>query len=136
MKQVFIIHEPIGNIKNSKELFEKIKIINIDYTQENFLVFYLNTKNKIIDSEILFKGGLDCCVVDPKTIFRKALMHNAKNIIIAHNHPSEDLKPSCEDKEIYNRLKEAGEMLALNVLDSIVFNEKEFYSMEGYPNDI
>ena len=59
MNKVLILKEIINKINSSSELFEKIKKIDIDYSQENFLVFYLNTKNQLIKSEILFKGGLN-----------------------------------------------------------------------------
>ena len=130
MKQLLIIQETKGAIKSPEDLFFKIKKININFSQENFLVICLNTKNQIISSEVLFKGGLDACLIDPKTVFRYALLNNSNKIIIAHNHPSGNLSPSYEDKEVYNKLKSIGETLDLRVLDSIIFNEKEFYSLE------
>jgi DNA repair protein RadC len=136
MKQLLIIQEAKGSIKSPEDLFFKIKKININFSQENFLVICLNTKNQIISSEVLFKGGLDSCLIDPKIIFRYALLNNSNKIIIAHNHPSGNLSPSYEDKDVYNKLKSIGETLDLNVLDSIIFNEKEFYSLEtGGLND-
>jgi len=130
MKQILIIKEAKGSIKSPEDLFSKIKKININFSQENFLVICLNTKNQIISSEVLFKGGLDSCLIDPKIVFRYALLNNSNKIIIAHNHPSGNLSPSYEDKDIYNKLKSIGETLDLRVLDSIIFNEKEFYSLE------
>mgnify|MGYP001571747482 FL=1 len=129
MKQILTIQEPKGTIKSAKDLFKEIKKIDIDYSQENFLVICLNTKNQVIDSSVLFKGGLDSCLLDPRTIFRYALLNNSSKIIIAHNHPSGNLKPSSEDEEVFYRLKEAGKTIELLVLDSIVFNETEFYSI-------
>ena len=131
MKQLIILKENQSAIKEAKTLFQNIKKIDIDYKQENFIVFYLDTRNKLIDSEVLFKGGLNACVIDLKTIFRKALLNNSCSIIIAHNHPSGDLNPSDEDKEIYLRLKEAGELLTLKCLDSIIFNKNSFFSLNG-----
>jgi len=130
MKQILIIKEAKGSIKSPEDLFSKIKKININFSQENFLVICLNTKNQIISSEVLFKGGLDACLIDPKIVFRYALLNNSNKIIIAHNHPSGNLSPSYEDKDVYNKLKLIGETLDLKVLDSIIFNEKEFYSLE------
>ena len=130
MKEVLILNEPTGQILEARSLFKATKKINIDYTQENFIVFYLNTKNQVIDAEIVFKGGLNSCIICPKTIFRKALLKNSNSIIIAHNHPSECLEPSDADKDIFRYLKEAGELLLIKVLDSIIFNKKEFYSIK------
>ncbi|MFZ5954824.1 MAG: JAB domain-containing protein [Nanoarchaeota archaeon] len=129
MKQLLIIKEPRNSIKNAKDLFKKIQKINIDYSQENFLVICLNIKNQIIASTALFKGGLNSCILDPRTIFRYALMNNSSKIILAHNHQSGNLEPSKEDKEILERLREIGEMLEICVIDSVVFNEREFYNL-------
>jgi DNA repair protein RadC len=127
MNQILQIRE-VKSIKSSVHLFENIQKINIDYTQENFIVIFLNTKKEIIDSEVVFKGGLNACLIDPKTIFRKALIKNSAKIILAHNHPSKCLEPSEEDRQINEVLTDAGKLLDLKVLDSIIFNEKEFYS--------
>ena len=129
MKELVILKENTKGIKKPKDIFKNIEKINIDYLQENFLIFYLNTKNNVLGSEVLFKGGLNSCLIDPKVIFRKALINNSNSIIIAHNHPSNDLRPSEEDIDIYKELKNIGRILDLNVLDSIIFNKTEFYSL-------
>ena len=67
-------------------------------------------------------------------VFRNAIKKNAFRIIIAHNHPSEDLTPSYEDIEINNKLKDCGELLQIEVLDCVVFNKKEFYSFKEETN--
>ena len=128
MKQILILKENKG-FTSPAEVFKNIQKIDIDYKQENFLILCLNTKNKLIYSEVIFKGGLNACLICPKTLFRIALKYNSNSIIIAHNHPTEDLKPSDEDKEIFDRLKDAGDIIDLKVLDSIIFNKKGFYSL-------
>lgn len=130
MKELFTLKEAIGSIRNPSDLFKKIKRFKIDYYQENFIVFYLNTKSLLIGKEVVFKGGMNAAFIDPKVIFRKALIKKASSIIIAHNHPSGDLSPSEEDIDIFNKLKQVGKILNLFVLDSIIFNKKEFYSMK------
>ena len=129
MKELVILKENTNGIKQPEDIFKNIEKINIDYLQENFLIFYLNTKNNVLGSEVLFKGGLNSCLIDPKVIFRKALINNSNSIIIAHNHPSNDLRPSEEDINGYKELKKIGRILDLNVLDSIIFNKTEFYSL-------
>ncbi len=129
MEQILILKEPKGKIENSTDLFKKIQKIKIDYAQENFLLICLNTSNQVIKSEVLFKGGIDACLIEPRTLFRKALLVDSSKIIIAHNHPSRNLKPSQEDREIYEKLKEAGNVINLPVIDCIIFNKKEFYSL-------
>jgi DNA repair protein RadC len=129
MKEFIELHENPGIIDSPKSIFDKIRKIKIDYSQENFLVFFLNTKATLINAEALFKGGLNSCLVDPKTIFRKALAYNSASIIIAHKHPAGDITPLIEDEKIFENLREIGDLIQLNVIDSIVFNQNEFFSM-------
>ena len=130
MKKLLVLKEELGTVKGADDIFNKIQSINIDYKQENVIVFYLNTQNKVIDSDVLFKGGLDACLVCPKTIFRKTLRKGASKIIISHNHPSGNLEPSDVDKEIYKLLMEGGNTLGINVLDCIIFNKTHFFSLD------
>lgn len=134
IKENIVVYEKSLNekfkISSAKEIFDSIEKINIDYQQENFLIFFLNTKNRVITQEILFKGAMNSCILDPKVIFRKALVNNATKIIVAHNHPSEDLTPSDEDLEITEKLVKIGEDLDLRVLDHIIFSEKFYKSFQ------
>lgn len=129
MKEIIVLKESKNRITDAKELFRNIKKIEIDYSQENFIVVCLKSNGEIANSKILFKGGLNSCVIDAKTIFRYALLENANSIIIAHNHPSNDLRPSKEDIKIFETLKQGGKLLDLIVWDSIIFNETQFYSI-------
>jgi len=130
MKQIIELRENPDEIRCANCIFDNIKKIKIDYSQENFLVFFLNTQSVLLNVEVMFKGGLNACLIDPKTIFRKALLLNSARIIVAHNHPSGNVRPSEEDIVIFKKLEEIGEMLDLDVLDSIVFNETCYYSMD------
>jgi DNA repair protein RadC len=132
MKEIIELKEKVNTISEAKELFKQIKRINIDYSQENVLIIYLSSPLEIIDIEVLFKGGLNSCIIDPKTLFRKALLKNSCAVIIAHNHPSGDLTPSQGDIENFEDLEEAGGIIKIKVLDSIIFNEKEFYSIDDH----
>jgi len=126
----FVVYEDKKfKASSGEDIFNKIKEININYEQENFIVFLLNNQNRILKEDILFKGGFESCLICPNTIFRNALLNNSNKIIIAHNHPSEDLNPSCEDIEIFKKLKEMGEILNIKVLDSIIFNKGGYYSL-------
>uniref|UniRef100_A0A6M3X4L3 Putative DNA repair protein n=1 Tax=viral metagenome TaxID=1070528 RepID=A0A6M3X4L3_9ZZZZ len=129
MKRVIKFREDPDEINDSKRMFEQIKHIEIDYGQENMLVFFLNTRNKLISYEVMFKGGLSATMVDPRTVFRRAIQHNSNSIIMAHNHPSDNLKPSADDYNIFQRFKKAGDIIGISVLDSIIFNKTSYYSM-------
>jgi len=127
MKQCIILKERNKSMTSPSKVFDNIKKIDINYDQENAVLLCMNTKNELIHSEVIFKGGLNSCILDPKVIFRIALLHNSNSIIMAHNHPSGCLEPSQEDEEIDKRLKKLGEFLSLRMLDSIIFNKKEYY---------
>ena len=129
MKQILTLKEPINNVSNATDLFNKIKKINISYEQENLILICLNTSNQIINTEVLFKGGLNECSIDLKTLFRTALLKNSNAIIIAHNHPTGNLNPSEDDFKVYGKIKEGGKTLNIKVLDSIIFNKKSYYSL-------
>jgi len=80
---------------------------------------------------MLFLGSLNVCSVGPITIFRIALLNNSASIIIAHNYPSGGLKPSTDDVNIFEMIKKAGKLISAKCLDSVIFNKKEFYSLQG-----
>lgn len=128
MKQIYTLNEPIEVIHSAESLFKQIKTFDINYNQENFILICLNVKNKIIASKNLFMGGLNTCIVDLRVLFRFALMNNAAAIIIAHNHPSGDLRPSPEDEAITRKIKKAGDIMQIQLLDSIIFNKEEFWT--------
>lgn len=130
MNKVILYENNEFKISCGEDIFKMIKEIKINFNQENFIVFYLNNLNRIIKEEVIFKGGIDSCLICPNTLFRNALLNNSNKIIIAHNHPSGDLNPSYEDKEVFDTLKKAGEIINIKVLDNIIFNKKDFFCLE------
>jgi DNA repair protein RadC len=99
--------------------------------QEEFLVMFLNRSNNIIGIQKLSKGGVHSTVVDKKLIFAAALKSLSSGIILAHNHPSGNLKPSEQDISITKSIKEAGKLLDIEVLDHIIVSPKHgaYHSM-------
>ena len=129
MKQLLTLKSPTGQIKEAKHIFSKIKKVDIDYSQENTIVFYIATNGTLIGSEVLFKGGINGCLIDPRTLFRKALINNSDRIILAHNHPNGYLNPSGTDMKTFKDLSKMGTFLQMPILDFIVFNETNYYSV-------
>jgi DNA repair protein RadC len=95
---------------------------------EHFYVILLNRANDVIALKKISEGGVSGTVVDPKLVFNAALMEKASGIILAHNHPSGNTKPSQNDIELTKRLRECGKMLEISVLDHIIVAENCFYS--------
>ncbi len=100
-----------------------------DSPNERVLVILLNTENKVIGvSEVTF-GTLDASLVHPREFFRPAILANAASVILAHNHPSGDTTPSREDHAVYRRLRGAGELLGIEVLDSVITGDDDAISI-------
>ncbi|MED5073347.1 DNA repair protein RadC [Anoxybacillus geothermalis] len=96
-------------------------------TQEAFVVAFLNTKNKVIGLEEIHRGSANASIVSPRDVFKMALMKNAVGIICFHNHPSGDPTPSKEDVEMTKRLRDAGEIIVIQLLDHIIIGDEETY---------
>ncbi|WP_353894301.1 DNA repair protein RadC [Proteinivorax hydrogeniformans] len=97
--------------------------------QEHFVVLLLTTKNTIISSEEISKGGINIASVFPREVFNKAIVKNAARIILSHNHPSGDPTPSPEDIAITKRLAKAGEELGIKVLDHVIVGRDGYVSL-------
>lgn len=95
---------------------------------EVFGVLLLNRANKILHFELISEGGFTGTVADPKMIIKTALAYNAVNIILCHNHPSGNLKPSKADEQITERIKEAASLLDIQLLDHIIVSKEGYFS--------
>lgn len=95
---------------------------------EVFAVVFLNRNNKINHFEIISEGGITGTVADPRIILKKALEHDSVSIILCHNHPSGNLKPSKADEELTTKIKQAAMLLDIVVLDHIIVSEEGYYS--------
>lgn len=101
---------------------------------ESFHAMYLNNASKIIRSSCISTGGITNTFADPRVIFKEALELSATHIILCHNHPSGSLKPSASDINITKKIKEAGRLLDITILDHIIVSEAGYCSMmeEGF----
>jgi DNA repair protein RadC len=99
-----------------------------DHPHEEFWVIYLNRGHRIISEERISVGGLSGTVADIRLIFKQAVSNLASAIIACHNHPSGNLEPSQADIQLTRRLKKAGQLLEVNLLDHLIVAESGFYS--------
>jgi DNA repair protein RadC len=103
-----------------------------DSDREHFVVLLLDTRNRAIGVNTVSIGNLNANLVHPREVFKPALLANVASILIAHNHPSGDCEPSAEDFAITERLKQAGELLGVPVVDHLVLGEPGFYSFKEH----
>lgn len=118
----------LKKITSSKTAFEIMKPIIGELSHEEFWVLFLNNANKVIYKSQLSKGGIAGTVVDPRLVFKLALENGATALILCHNHPSGSLIPSDADKQITRKMKTAGEILDVKVLDHVIITESKYYS--------
>jgi DNA repair protein RadC len=99
-----------------------------DRKQEHFLCVSINAANEVMSVRVVTIGLIDKSHVHPREVFANVISERASAVVIAHNHPVGDLHPSTEDIEVTSRIKEAGKVLGINLLDHIIFNHKDYYS--------
>jgi DNA repair protein RadC len=115
-------------IANSDDAVAQLGNIR-DKKQEHFVVLTLDGANRLIGNTVIFQGTLNQSLVHPREIFAKAIEDRAAGIIVAHNHPSGSIEPSADDREITNKLKEAGRLLGIEVLEHIVVSKTAYKSI-------
>ena len=121
-----------NQISNANDVFEVfLPFVLREPERENIFVMYLNRNNRILRTENLFKGGISASVIDLRLVYRTAILEGASSIIVGHNHPSGSLIPSASDISITKKLKEAGDILGIQLLDHLVMSTDNFHSMQG-----
>lgn len=95
---------------------------------EDFKILLLNSANRVLGVHEIGSGGLTAVTVDPKIIFQSALLSNATSFILAHNHPSGELKPSQEDIRFTKAIRESAKLLSLPLFDHLIISDTDYYS--------
>ena len=101
-----------------------------DLRQEEIRLIMLNTKNKIIAHKTISKGTINSSIVTPREIFFPAIKMMASSIILVHNHPSADVTPSSEDKNITEIVARSGKLINIKLLDHIIIGKNKIYSFK------
>ena len=115
-------------VKTSKDLAQYLRTNIKDFSYEVFGVVFLNKANKVNHFEIISRGGITGTVADPRIILKRALEEDATSIVLCHNHPSGNLKPSRADEDLTNKIKEAAKYFDIIVMDHIIVSEEGYYS--------
>ena len=112
-------------------------VLNFDRLPvENFVLVPVDNKLKPLGVFVVTVGTVDASIVSSRDVFQAALLCNASSIFILHNHPSGDPTPSKEDIEVTDRLKKAGELMRIPLLDHVIVGEKKYYSIVSDINGI
>ena len=117
-----------SKIQSSSDVYEIIYAELSDKPHEEFWILLLDRANQLINKVCISEGGISGTVADPKKIFKLALDHNCSSIILAHNHPSNNLQPSENDTKLTNSLLKAAQTLEINVLDHIIVGSDNYFS--------
>ncbi len=115
-------------VRTSRDIAQYLQATLKDYSYEVFAVIFLNRANKINHFEIISKGGITGTVADPRIILKKALEEDATALVLCHNHPSGNLRPSKADEELTKKIKEAAAYFDIKIIDHIIVSEDGFYS--------
>lgn len=118
-------------VRDSSEIAEIVSNKLAGDKREHFIAFYLNSKLEIEQEYTVSIGNLDSAPVHPREVFGPAIKRSAAAVIVAHNHPSGDPSPSTEDFEVTKRLKKAGELLGIRLLDHVIVGDGKYTSMKN-----
>ena len=115
-------------VTSSKEIEIYLRSILKDHSNEVFAVLFLNQANKVKNFKIMSRGGITGTVADPRIILKQALDEGATSIVLSHNHPSGNLKPSAADQELTYKIKQAASYFDIKILDHIIVSDEGHYS--------
>lgn len=127
-KRVQIKHVERKQVISSETACNILRPLIGDLEREEFWAIYLNQSNKVIRKERLSAGGITGTLVDVRLIMKGALLCNATGMIIAHNHPSGNEKPSGEDNRITEQIKKSADTLNIRLLDHVIITSNTYYS--------
>ena len=115
-------------IRSSADVYEQIKPQLMDQPIEQFWILLLSRSNKVIKKQMISTGGVSGTIADPKVIFKAALDVLASGLILIHNHPSGNLKPSQADIQLTKKMKDSGRLLEIPILDHVIFTDNGYFS--------
>jgi DNA repair protein RadC len=119
--------DPI-RIQTSKDSYRFFEPFLSDLPHEEFWILLLNGGNKIVGYKRISEGGVNSTIADAKIIFKHAVEHLATSIVLCHNHPSGNIKPSIADIGLTKKLKDAGKLLEISIVDHIIIGDKQYFS--------
>lgn len=118
-----------GPFRGARDVYERLRSRVAGKEKETFYSLLLDSKNRLIREEAVSVGTLTASLVHPREVFRGAIRESAASLIVAHNHPSGDPSPSAEDLEVTARLRSAGEVIGIPILDHVILGAGSYTSL-------
>jgi len=115
-------------LRSSKDIAVYLRKRLQHESRESFIVVYLNKANRVLATEVVSTGGVTGTIADPKIIFKRALELQASHLILSHNHPSGNLRPSEADRKLTDKIKQAARLIDMEVIDHITVSDQGYYS--------
>ncbi len=128
--KILQVKEAKGEQFNSPQSIAEMMCIEAKADREYFWVLHLNTKNKVIDKEPVSIGCLNSTIVHGREVFRKAVLNSTSSIVTVHNHPSNTLDPSNADYQTWEKLRQAGRILGIEIIDNLIITPDGKYWSE------
>ncbi len=125
----------LGTHKSGKPLIESVEqalaqLYDIRcHKKEHFVALYLNSRSELMHRENISVGTVNASIVHPRDVFSPALEHNSTAVIVAHNHPSGSTDPSMEDRVVTSRLKEAGSLMGITLIQHLIVTKDSYYAI-------
>jgi DNA repair protein RadC len=110
------------------DVFKLVKAKVREFTKEHFIVLSFDVRNKFLGMDVVSVGTLDASLIHPRETFESAIRRHAAQIVVSHNHPSNDCTPSLEDLQITKNLSEAGKILGIILMDHVIVGKDNYFS--------
>lgn len=121
--------EKVTFIKSPQDVFNHLQVMSL-YETEVFAVVYLDVKNRVLDTVKVSEGSLSASIVHPREVYNPGVKLRSNGLICVHNHPSGDPEPSTEDIETTTRLRDAGNIIGIKLVDHIIIGCNRFVSIK------
>lgn len=130
VKEDSVKYDARRSISAPENAYEVAKEMGMDENaEEEFWIMCLDMKNKPCGLHMISRGNLNSSIVHPREVFKRAMLNNAASIMLFHNHPSGDPEPSAMDVEITKRLRDAGDIMGIRVLDHLIIGDGTYCSL-------
>ena len=113
----------VRRVKDARDVYKAFREHFEKLDREMFVVLLLDGKNQVLGFNVVSVGTLTGALVHPREVFKAAILANAASLILVHGHPSGDPEPSAEDKAITQRLRQAGDLIGIKILDHVVIGD-------------